>query len=168
MEEFFMFALGLIAGVGLHRYLHERYRKEDTAAHDARHAAQLKALQDEVRQADAAHAETKQRLIALQLERGGGAAGNGAAATTPKVMPSPTPPRGAAPEAAAGSPDDLTRVKGIGKVMEKKLHELGITSLRQLAELQPPDIRRINAAIEFPGRAERERWVEQARSMIGR
>ncbi len=52
--------------------------------------------------------------------------------------------------------------------MQKKLEALGVTSLRQLAELQPPDIRRINAAIEFPGRAERERWVEQARSMIGR
>ena len=62
--------------------------------------------------------------------------------------------------------DDLTRVRGIGKVMEKKLHELGIRNLHQLAELGPADIHRINAAIDFPGRVEREQWVEQARTMV--
>jgi predicted flap endonuclease-1-like 5' DNA nuclease len=150
MQGFLLFCLGLIAGVGLHWYLHDRYRKEDTSAREAQHAAQLKALQEEVRQADAAHNETKQRLIALQFERG-------------------QPVDGALPAAAdSGRADDLTRIKGIGKVIEKKLHDLGITSLHQLAELQPGEVQRINAAIDFPGRVEREHWIEQARSMTGR
>ncbi len=155
MQGFLLFALGLVAGVGLHWYLHERYRKEDHSAREAQHAAQLKALQDEVRQADAAHAETKQRLIALQLGQQAQSV-NGAA-------PAPPSPEPVAPPSA----DDLTRVKGIGKVMEKKLQELGVTNLHQLARLEPHEVQRINAAIEFPGRVEREHWVEQARSIVG-
>lgn len=153
MQGFLLFALGLIAGVGLHWYLHERSRTEDGAAREALHAAQLKALQDEVRQADAAHAETKQRLIALQLEQA--RPGNGAAAAPPEPI-------------APASEDDLTRIKGIGKVMERKLQGLGISNLHQLASLEPHEVLRINAAIEFPGRVEREHWVEQARGMVGR
>lgn len=149
MQGFLLFALGVIAGVGLHWYLHGRYREEESSARDAHHAAQLKALQEEVRAADSAHTETKQRLIALQFERG-------------------RPPDGAMAATAGASPDDLTRVKGIGKVIEKKLHELGIMNLHQLAQLQPEEVHRINAAIEFPGRVEREHWVEQARTMTGR
>ena len=63
--------------------------------------------------------------------------------------------------------DDLTLIKGIGKVIERRLRGLGITTYRQLAELSTADIQRINSALDFPGRIERERWVEQARSLSG-
>ena len=37
-----------------------------------------------------------------------------------------------------------------------------------LAELTPAEVQRINGAIDFPGRIERERWVEQARRFLAR
>ena len=61
--------------------------------------------------------------------------------------------------------DDLTVIKGIGKVIEKKLHELGITSFSQIAAMTPDEAHKVNEAIEFPGRVEREHWIEQARQL---
>lgn len=62
-------------------------------------------------------------------------------------------------------PDDLTRIKGIGKVIEKKLHNLQITSFEQIANFTPADIERVNQVLDFVGRIEREKWVEQAREL---
>lgn len=62
-------------------------------------------------------------------------------------------------------PDDLTRIKGIGKVLQAKLNELGIVTYRQIAEFTPADISRVNEKLDFPGRIEREKWVEQAQEL---
>ena len=60
--------------------------------------------------------------------------------------------------------DNLKLIKGIGKVMEKTLHDLGITTFKQLASFQLSDIQRVSDALtEFPGRIERDNWVGQAR-----
>ena len=77
-------------------------------------------------------------------------------------MPPPSPP----PRPHLKAADDLTEIKGIGKVIERRLRELGITSFRQLAELSPEEAKRINEAIDFPGRVEREHWIEQARALL--
>ncbi len=50
-------------------------------------------------------------------------------------------------------------------MIEKKLHELGITSFRQIAAMTPDEVTKVNEAIEFPGRVERENWVSQAREL---
>ena len=50
-------------------------------------------------------------------------------------------------------------------MIEKKLHELGIRSFGQIAALTPDEVKRVNEAIEFPGRVEREHWIEQAREL---
>jgi predicted flap endonuclease-1-like 5' DNA nuclease len=63
-------------------------------------------------------------------------------------------------------PDDLTRIKGIGHVLQTKLNELGIVTYRQIAEFSEADIARVNESLDFPGRIERERWVEQAEVLI--
>ena len=63
-------------------------------------------------------------------------------------------------------PDDLTKIKGIGRVLEGKLHGLGVTTFRQIAEFSAADIDRINAVLDFPGRIEREQWVEQAKAFV--
>jgi len=200
MEMIGLFILGLLLGVALAWYLQERYRAEDTTEREAMHESRLKQLQDEVVQADSAHAETKERLIALQMQhkdveqraqahdaelaqlrarcealqdelarlKGGGAPPP--LAPTPEKPAQPSPVAAAAPSRpnAGGGGDDLTRIKGIGRVIEKKLHALGITSFRQLAEMSGPEIRKVNEAIEFPGRVEREHWVEQARDLMAR
>ena len=63
-------------------------------------------------------------------------------------------------------PDDLTRIKGIGHVLQTKLNELGIVTFRQIADFTEADIARVNESLDFPGRIERERWVEQASALM--
>jgi predicted flap endonuclease-1-like 5' DNA nuclease len=73
-----------------------------------------------------------------------------------------------AASAPAGGADDLTKIKGIGQVLKGKLNRLGITTFKQIAEFTDADIERVNAELDFPGRIERERWVEQARDFARR
>ena len=80
--------------------------------------------------------------------------------------PSDAPSTDFAPVPAGSSEDDLTKIKGIGPVLRDKLHELGVTSFRQIADFTQADIERVNAVLAFPGRIERERWIEQARDMV--
>ena len=245
--EIWMFIFGLLLGAGVAWFLGERYRKDQMRELEAVHEGRLKQLQDELKQADAANAETRERLIALQMEHkalqerlppleaelaqakraaeqaaAGEARANatvtalreevgrlrrqlesrvdaavpaeagGGPAAPPAVegaaRPAAAAPVAATPASAGMAPaadsipsgivvpaaglgpafrDDLTRIKGIGKVIERKLHELGITTFKQIAELSPDDIRRIDTAIDFlPGRVEREHWVEQARKLL--
>ncbi len=82
------------------------------------------------------------------------------------VLPAETPaPSTDGPRAA---PDDLKLIKGIGPVLERRLHELGVRSFADLAALTPERIAEIDEAIEFPGRIERERWIEQAKELLAR
>ena len=62
--------------------------------------------------------------------------------------------------------DDLTRISGIGAVIAPKLRQLGITTFEQVAGLTAADIERINGVLNFKGRIEREKWIEQAREII--
>lgn len=63
------------------------------------------------------------------------------------------------------SRDDLTEIKGIGKVIESKLHVLGITSYDQIARFTAQDIERVDQVLDFKGRIQREHWIEQAREL---
>jgi len=64
--------------------------------------------------------------------------------------------------------DNLTKIKGIGPFIEKRLNMIGIYTFKQISELTPELIVRIGNAIEsFPGRIERENWVGQAKSLMG-
>lgn len=62
--------------------------------------------------------------------------------------------------------DDLKDIIGIGKVFEHTLHELGIFSFQQMANLGDADIARVNAELrEFKGRMEQDDWIGQAREL---
>jgi len=62
-----------------------------------------------------------------------------------------------------GEKDDLTKIKGIGPFIEKRLNMIGIYTFRQLSELTPELVERVGAAIEFfPQRIARDNWVGQA------
>jgi predicted flap endonuclease-1-like 5' DNA nuclease len=64
------------------------------------------------------------------------------------------------------APDDLKLVVGIGPVLERLLHQLGITSYRQIARWSERDIDEFDARLaEFPGRIRRDGWVTQARAL---
>jgi small subunit ribosomal protein S2 len=69
----------------------------------------------------------------------------------------------AAPE---GEPDDLKKIAGIGPVLEKKLNELGITQLQQIATLSDTDVARVDEALNFKGRITRDDWIGQAEKLV--
>ena len=71
--------------------------------------------------------------------------------------------------AVATDADDLKDIVGIGPFLERKLHSLGIYTFRQIANFTKEDIDKVNDIIEFfPGRIERDNWVEQAESFYER
>jgi len=74
----------------------------------------------------------------------------------------------AQPEAASAEPDNLQDIKGIGAVLEKKLNALGVTRFDDIAAWTEEDIARIDETLNFRGRIQRERWVEQARDLAKR
>lgn len=64
------------------------------------------------------------------------------------------------------APDDLKLIVGVGPVLERMLHQLGVTSYRQVARWSERDIDEFDARLaEFPGRIRRDGWVTQARSL---
>ncbi|HFA48990.1 MAG TPA: hypothetical protein ENJ95_08235 [Bacteroidetes bacterium] len=71
------------------------------------------------------------------------------------------------PAATEADKDDLTRIKGIGTFLEKKLNGLGIYTYEQVSLLDAELIGKVTAAIEFfPGRIERDDWVGQAARLM--
>ncbi|WP_371059241.1 NADH-quinone oxidoreductase subunit E [Rhodosalinus sp. 5P4] len=63
-----------------------------------------------------------------------------------------------------GGPDDLKKIKGIGKKLEKLLHGLGFYHFDQIAGWTAKEIAWVDQNLEgFKGRVTRDNWVEQAR-----
>ena len=66
------------------------------------------------------------------------------------------------------SKDDLQVIKGIGPFIEEKLNALGITTYRQIANMNAKLEEQVNEAIEFfPGRVKRDQWANQAKILLG-
>ena len=106
------------------------------------------------------HAGHRQNYTELEITSIGGAAAKPATKSSAAA---------AAPEKAAEPPeggDDLTRINGIGQVIAEKLNKLGISTLAQIAEMEPEDVERVNEQLNFKGRIERENWIEQARELV--
>lgn len=92
----------------------------------------------------------------------GAAGGKAAASTGPAGDAAPgTRPR-LLKAARRGRPDDLTRIGGIGKAIEKKLNGIGIFHYDQVAQWSAEEAAWISSAIGFPGRVEREGWTDAA------
>ena len=92
-----------------------------------------------------------------------------------KAEPKTEAPKAEAKEAEAAAdaplftapdrePDDLKKISGVGPVLEKKLHDLGITTFEQVANFTAEDIEKVDDALNFKGRIERDDWVGQARA----
>ena len=68
--------------------------------------------------------------------------------------------------AGVGEPDDLKLIVGVGPVLERMLHNLGVTTFRQIARWTERDVAEFDAKLpEFPGRIQRDQWVTQARAL---
>jgi NADH-quinone oxidoreductase subunit E len=61
--------------------------------------------------------------------------------------------------------DDLQRIKGVGPVNEKHLHDLGVYHFDQIAGWTRAEIRWVGTYLAFPGRIDREQWVAQAANL---
>lgn len=84
------------------------------------------------------------------------AVGTGTAAADLKFLDAPN-----------GEPDDLKKILGIGPVIEEQLNGMGIYHYQQIADFSQQDIDNVNEALSFPGRIERDEWIDQARDLSG-
>ncbi len=66
---------------------------------------------------------------------------------------------------AAKKKDDLKKISGVGPGIEKKLHKMGVTTYRQIANWKAADINKADDALNFKGRIKRENWVRQAKTL---
>ena len=64
-----------------------------------------------------------------------------------------------------GQPDDLKRIRGIGPQNEGRLHGLGIWHFTQIRAWSEENVKWVGSYLAFPGRIDREKWVEQAREL---
>jgi large subunit ribosomal protein L21 len=67
--------------------------------------------------------------------------------------------------APAGDADDLKKISGVGPALEKKLNDLGITTFEQVANFTADEIEKVDDALSFKGRIERDDWVGQAKAL---
>ena len=81
-------------------------------------------------------------------------------------VPQPPSAAGTPPAARPSGPDDLRAIRGIGPAIERTLHGLDITTYRQIAALEGPELERVRGALQdFRARVEREDWPGQAREL---
>lgn len=64
--------------------------------------------------------------------------------------------------APEGPADDLKLISGVGPVLEKKLNALGVMTFAQVAAMSKDDITKLDDALSFKGRIERDDWLSQA------
>ena len=64
-----------------------------------------------------------------------------------------------------GQKDNLTRIKGIGLKIDETLNSMGIYHFDQIASWTPEHAKWVDSQTAFPGRVQREKWVEQAKAL---
>ncbi len=70
-------------------------------------------------------------------------------------------------KAPKGVADDLKEIKGIGAKLENLLHEMGISTFKQVAKMDDTVYAMIDELIPaFKGRAHRDKWAVQARKLL--
>ncbi len=67
-----------------------------------------------------------------------------------------------------GEKDDLAAIEGVGDRFAERLHALGVWTFAQIAGWSDENARWIGSYLAFPGRVQRERWVEQARALAAK
>ena len=61
--------------------------------------------------------------------------------------------------------DDLTLLRGVGEVLQQRLHDNGVHTFKQIAYWTDQNVAAFSSKIEARDRIVRERWVTQARDM---
>ncbi len=68
-------------------------------------------------------------------------------------------------EATPAKADDLTKMKGLGKVFAGKLEAEGITTFAQIAKMKKADVEALEEKIGAAGKFESNDWVAQAKEL---
>jgi predicted flap endonuclease-1-like 5' DNA nuclease len=120
----------------------------------------------------AAERERSVRLVRRASVEGGGEVERAVAAVTRPLrdtiarLESELEARAAVPPPV--EPVDVTLIRGIGPRIAGILAANGITSLRRIAAFTPDDVARIGPLLPvYPGRIADDRWIEQARELLG-
>ncbi len=72
------------------------------------------------------------------------------------------------PQPRKSGADDLTKISGVGKSIEKKLNALGIFHYDQISKWSAANQQWIGYEIGHPGRVEREDWASKAAQLAGK
>lgn len=86
-------------------------------------------------------------------------------AAPPPSKPEFDPDLGLVFKQAPETSDDLTQIKGVSPQIARKLQEFGIHTFAQIASWEERQVRELSNRLAFKDRIQRERWVEQARSL---
>ncbi len=87
-------------------------------------------------------------------------------APAPPVTPSPGKKPTMLSAARGGQPDDLKLISGVGPKLEQTLHGMGIFHFDQIAAWGPNELAWMDDNLTgFKGRASRDGWVPQAKSL---
>jgi large subunit ribosomal protein L21 len=100
----------------------------------------------------------RQRLTLVKITRILGL--DGAEATRAAAAPGSRPAN--LLTAAEGTPDDLTRIVGVGPGLQRKMNAVGVFHFRQIAAWGPDEIAWMNDKLTFKGRIQRDKWIAQA------
>lgn len=111
--------------------------------------------------------ETKPASAPLQPVRPEIVAAQPAQFSAPPPLADPVPAAAPAPELiiapAAGAPDNLALLKGVGPKLVALLASLGVTRFEQIAAWSDADIAAVDARLgTFAGRIVRDNWRDQA------
>ena len=165
-------------------------RDQALAEASAKHAAELKGAREAAAiEAAKRHSEELARIRAqadaaahahaedLKIARNAASAAVSAAAlkqtSAASHADSPAMPLSSSRSSTLSAPkggkvDDLKLIWGVGPEIEKLLNTHGIYHFEKMAHWEAKDIAWFDALLpEFHGRAEREKWVEQAKKLAG-
>ncbi|RVU86683.1 alpha/beta fold hydrolase [Leucothrix sargassi] len=92
---------------------------------------------------------------------------------SPKAVSKPAPKakkaavtKPAKPEPVKAKPDDLTKIKGIGAVLQAKLNDAGIFLFQQVADLSASQVDELDQQLKALGRIQRDDWMGQAKRLL--
>jgi small subunit ribosomal protein S2 len=68
--------------------------------------------------------------------------------------------------AGGAAPDDLGKLHGAGPQMVKKLNDAGIFHYWQIGAMTDEDVAKLDADLKLNGRITRDKWIDQARSLV--
>ena len=181
---FFYVLLAFIVGLLLGWYLWGRVRGElddlrrnldGVRGERDRLKTETSRLSGELEACGSARADLERQLTEAKAKSSTAALASTSAATASAAPKKPSAPVAAKPakakaagsvrSKAAKSPgkDNLRRLIGIGPVNERRLNEHGITTFAQIAAWTAANVKSVEEYLQFDGRIERERWVEQAK-----